>query len=197
MQITVGCFQAFQVSISYENLPATFQNAVDITRSLNSQYLWIDALCILQVSKEDWAHESSKMSQIYTNARLNIAATASSNSHGGLRRHASSRAPTSCLVTLSWTGLDLERKQYTCTDRTFWERNINFAPLLDRGWVLQERILAPRILHFAEEQLFWERRTTSAYESMPLGLPRYLHLDHRFKQQPTRTATLMPLCHID
>jgi hypothetical protein len=29
-------------------------------------------------------------------------------------------------------------------------------PLLSRGWVFQERILAPRVVHYAKEQLYWE-----------------------------------------
>jgi hypothetical protein len=29
-------------------------------------------------------------------------------------------------------------------------------PLLTRGWVYQERLLAPRVLHFAAEELIWE-----------------------------------------
>jgi hypothetical protein len=84
LQLTLDSLDTFQVSIGYENLPATLRDAVDVVRSLNAQYLWIDALCIIQDSEDDRVQESSKMGQIYMNSRLNIAATASSNSHGGL-----------------------------------------------------------------------------------------------------------------
>jgi hypothetical protein len=39
-----------------------------------------------------------------------------------------------------------------------------------RGWVQQERLLAPRILYFGRGQLFWECRDYNACESFPNGL---------------------------
>jgi hypothetical protein len=35
---------------------------------------------------------------------------------------------------------------------------IDGSPLAERGWVCQERILSPRILHYTKSQLFWECR---------------------------------------
>jgi hypothetical protein len=32
---------------------------------------------------------------------------------------------------------------------------VDAAPLQKRGWVLQERMLSPRILHFTDQQFFW------------------------------------------
>jgi hypothetical protein len=37
---------------------------------------------------------------------------------------------------------------------------IDASPLAARGWVCQERILSPRILHYTHAQLFWECRET-------------------------------------
>jgi hypothetical protein len=37
-------------------------------------------------------------------------------------------------------------------------------PLWQRAWVIQERALASRILHFGAEQLYWECRTSVAHE---------------------------------
>ena len=34
--------------ILFEELPRTFRDAVDISRRLGAQYLWIDSLCIIQ-----------------------------------------------------------------------------------------------------------------------------------------------------
>ncbi|OCL07999.1 hypothetical protein AOQ84DRAFT_294015, partial [Glonium stellatum] len=35
---------------------------------------------------------------------------------------------------------------------------IEMAPIGRRGWIYQERLLSPRILHYTSEQLFWECR---------------------------------------
>ncbi len=41
-------------SLPLASLPKTFQDAILITRQLGIRYLWIDSLCILQDSPEDW-----------------------------------------------------------------------------------------------------------------------------------------------
>jgi hypothetical protein len=46
-------------------------------------YLWIDSLCIIQDSKEDWANECSHMAGVYTNSYLTIAAVSCKDSLEG------------------------------------------------------------------------------------------------------------------
>ncbi|KAI8155736.1 ATPase family AAA domain-containing protein 3B [Colletotrichum sp. SAR 10_70] len=41
------------------------------------------------------------------------------------------------------------------------------AVLSKRGWVLQERILAPRVLHFGKSQVLWECNTSISSEAQP------------------------------
>lgn len=69
-----------------EQAPATFYDAIRVTRMLGVQYLWIDSLCIIQNDARDWQIESSRMGDVYRNAYLTIAACcASSDSEGFLR----------------------------------------------------------------------------------------------------------------
>lgn len=37
-------------------LPKTFREAIQVTRDLGYRYIWIDSLCIIQDSEEDWGH---------------------------------------------------------------------------------------------------------------------------------------------
>jgi hypothetical protein len=48
------------------------------------------------------------------------------------------------------------------------EDKITKAPLNHRGWVLQERMCAPRILHFGKDQIFWECTKKVAAEVHPI-----------------------------
>jgi hypothetical protein len=57
-------------SIPWSTLPKTFQDAIFFTRWLRIRYLWIDSLCIIQDSREDWLEESVKMMHIYQNLML-------------------------------------------------------------------------------------------------------------------------------
>ncbi|KAK3490000.1 HET-domain-containing protein [Neurospora crassa] len=66
-----------------DELPRTFQDAVRLTQRLNVQFLWIDSLCIIQDSPDDWATESAKMRFVYQNTYLNLAAAVSPNSSAG------------------------------------------------------------------------------------------------------------------
>jgi hypothetical protein len=65
--------------------------------------------------------------------------------------------------------LDAEYVKCWIVDVDLYRRNISDSPLNKRGWVYQERYLAPRILHFCRDQLFWECRELSACEAYPAG----------------------------
>jgi Heterokaryon incompatibility protein (HET) len=51
--------------ILLSSLPATFRDAILITQSLGFQYIWINSLCIIQDSIEDWTIEAGKMGEVY------------------------------------------------------------------------------------------------------------------------------------
>ena len=48
-----------------------------------------------------------------------------------------------------------------------WISSVDMSPLSARGWVIQERLLAPRTLFFTKSQLFWECTRCKACESYP------------------------------
>jgi hypothetical protein len=53
----------------------THRDAIEITRRLGFQYLWIDAICIVQDDLADWNRQSAKMFNIYRDSVLTIAAS--------------------------------------------------------------------------------------------------------------------------
>ena len=55
---------------TYHDCRRTFVDAIRTTREIDVRYLWIDALCIIQDSEEDWAIEAAKMSAVYRGAYL-------------------------------------------------------------------------------------------------------------------------------
>lgn len=70
-------------TILLSSLPQRLRDAITITKWPGFRYLWIDALCILQDSKEDWEKEVAVMGKVYLNAVFTIAASAASNSSQG------------------------------------------------------------------------------------------------------------------
>jgi hypothetical protein len=65
---------SFHVNIPFVSLPKTFQDALTVTRKLGYQYLWIDALRILQDDLQEWLREAPKMPSINSKTTCTIAA---------------------------------------------------------------------------------------------------------------------------
>jgi len=160
-------FVGFLSDIPIDALSKTFQDAVYAAIQLGFCFIWIDSLCIIQDVRDDWLQQASFMSSVYANSSLNLAATAAADGRGGLffkRNPASSKAnyiPASTSIA----------NRYVIVNRRLWDQSIEEGPLAKRAWVVQERFLAPRTLHFASNQLFWECGRVSCCEMFPsMGL---------------------------
>lgn len=44
-------------------------------------------------------------------------------------------------------------------------------PLQKRGWVVQERLMAPRVIHFGKDRIYWECKERFLNEHLPWGIP--------------------------
>ncbi|KIX95821.1 uncharacterized protein Z520_08529 [Fonsecaea multimorphosa CBS 102226] len=153
----------------------TFQDAVTVTKRFWDEfavrYLWIDSLCIIQDSAEDWRHESANMGDIYQNAFCTLAATAAADGSRGFFSHRDARVVSPCAIPVVPKGGDGGEKRsiYYCVDHEDWAKNVSQGPLNGRSWVLQERLLSPRVLHFGADQLYWECSGLEASEAFPAG----------------------------
>lgn len=145
--------QQLQENIEYSSLPATFQDAIVITRKLGIRYLWIDSLCIIQDSAEDWLKEAANMAGIYQHAHLTIAAAATSDSTGGIfldRPWVSKSNP--CELPIPLAGNEVGNLCFDVPfDAPVEKREINY--LRDRGWCFQESRLSHRLLTFDALQM--------------------------------------------
>lgn len=154
IKLTTDTLAQFQNKIETASLPQTFRDAILVARKLGIRYLWIDSICIIQDSLQDWQKEAALMGEVYSNSTLNVMATACKNSHQSLIRSRDQGELLHYAVRTSWNGIKPET--FYISSRWFWDNHTLFAPLNRRGWVLQERILPPRALHFTYNQLVWE-----------------------------------------
>ncbi|KAI9154857.1 hypothetical protein HJFPF1_07416 [Paramyrothecium foliicola] len=71
-----------------------------------------------------------------------------------------------------------------------WRENLTATctSLYRRGWVLQESLLAPRILHCSARQLYWECPSTVCCETFPAALPQMFWVTDDFYQIRRRLA---------
>lgn len=157
-------------------LPKTLRQAVEAAKCLGSLYLWIDRLCILQDSTEDWLRESARMTDVYKNASLSIAALGSSDDQDGLfwDREPSRMVPSVMNIRTEKESeicafvdhIDVLKLEVRWEHEGFQEE----APLLSRAWVVQERILSPRVVYMGRKQVFWECSLARYCEMLP-GVP--------------------------
>ncbi|KFY31014.1 hypothetical protein V493_01478 [Pseudogymnoascus sp. VKM F-4281 (FW-2241)] len=159
--------------ITIEKLPRTFRDAINVTRDLGLRYIWIDSLCIIQDSTEDWILEVSRMADIYRNAYITLAADRASHSDAGLfitdscATNSGAQIPQfsqldntgtshQIFITRDWRILEKNQRQGDAGKRPLCHVSEAVSKLSSRAWVLQESILSPRTVHFTNAELVWE-----------------------------------------
>ncbi|KAI1129672.1 heterokaryon incompatibility protein-domain-containing protein [Nemania abortiva] len=178
IKLVKGEIARFHQEQKESDLPQTYRDAMRVAWSLGVQYIWIDALCIIQDDDEDWRSQSSLMGLIYHHACCNIAANWGVD---GRDRCFSTRPPRSkpdidtTVTVYAYHGPE----EYLVHNQDAYRSDIMHAPLNKRGWVVQERYLARRQLSFAKSQVYWECLELSASEDFPKGIPKYMQEAHK------------------
>jgi hypothetical protein len=162
LRLTASTLESMESGLEMSCLPTTFRDAILVARALKIRYLWTDSLCILQDSFQDWSRESSMMGLVYANSCCNIAATWGSNSNDGLFVERDPHIVEHCVIP---NLLDKYSVPHVLFDPLIVTRQIEDAPLNSQGWVLQERLISPRVLHFGAEQVFWDCQSCVASEA--------------------------------
>jgi hypothetical protein len=153
LSLTQETLGSFRKDIPISILSKTFQETLQVTAWLGYQHVWIDSLCILQDSNQDWLDEAARMGDIYRHSTCTIAAAGARDGDDGLFTARNSLAFTHCPL-FTWRG----RHMFA------WNPIIWPTPLSDRAWAVQERHLSSRILSFGSDKISWACRRTEACE---------------------------------
>ncbi|RYN22474.1 hypothetical protein AA0114_g12894 [Alternaria tenuissima] len=176
LRLTANNLQDFRDGQPYTSLPIAFQEAITIIGKLGIQYLWIDALCIIQSgfgSSEDWQFECGRMQEVYSNCMINLSlAQATHPDQSSLRGYTlDSTLPFEVdVVDKTHHVGPTEIGKYTVLSQNYFTEALNDQPVGSRAWVMQERLLATRVLSIGNGELFWDcEQVPHASESLPYG----------------------------
>jgi hypothetical protein len=173
---TQSTLQARKDGFVLSGLPKTCRDAIVVARAVGIPYVWIDSLCIVQDSKDDWMKEAALMGDIYSNAVVTIAALDSPDSDTGLFVSYPTRQTfyLTCALDHGQLGYVYARKGLRGLKMGFLHADRSppgedFGGVLQtRGWTLQELTLSPRVLWFSAWELGWSCRAETACECNPI-----------------------------
>ena len=133
--------------IDPNTLSKTFRDAIKVTRHLGIRYIWIDSICIIQDSREDWEAESTMMGQVYRHCECCIAATAASDGTFGCFVNRDTRVlkplriPRATPFKMQNLGVSQKKQKtgpgyYEVLYRRLWMDEVENGALTNRGWAL-------------------------------------------------------------
>ncbi|KAK1751059.1 heterokaryon incompatibility protein-domain-containing protein [Echria macrotheca] len=161
-QLQLSTLAAFTLDIPLSSLPDKYVYAIHITRALGYRYIWIDSLCIIQDSPEDWTREALLMASVYGGTAVNISYTFPPDSDTPQNHLRDPRVHLPCLTSppssSKWNEKTLVINYRPGYHRPAWSPTVykTLWPLLSRGWVFQERLLCPRTVYIGQDRQLWE-----------------------------------------
>lgn len=176
----------FSARLPVEQLRSTFRDAIEATRALGYNYIWIDSLCIIQDDESDWQKESAIMHLVYRNAACVLAASEAESLEQGLLDAAKPTVKTSFTRPLELLGTPATEFTIFFKPEQYLARRIAKSPLLKRGWVVQERCLSRRTIYFGSPLIFECRESL-----MCDGHPKEVRIQRPLVPQPKIWPSLL------
>lgn len=142
--------------IDWHMLPQSFKDCIQVTRAVQREhgptFLWIDSLCIIQDSEDDWNVQAALMADIYQGSYCNLVLC------GAFDMSIFPSVPRSLTqpVLVKTTSTVFAGTTFEVGNFHPNETIVNGSTIAGRGWIFQELMLAPRAIFFSHQQLFWE-----------------------------------------
>ena len=144
-------------TVELDSLPTLFRDAITVAQQLGYQYIWIDALCIVQDDEQDRTQEAAMSLTTFANADVTISTLFAADCHQSLFTDRPMRATRPVPLDLGFQG-----DEFTPTGAQAlfprWpdDSDTFYGPAHSRGWTLQEQLVSRRILWFSRGTIHWE-----------------------------------------
>ena len=187
--------------------------AIALTKTIGCQWIWIESLCMTEADRSDPLKYSTQMAETYSNSYLNIALTSLRTcfrSCFGNRINpgdydedyrkwpVESFEISNDLFVFSAVHVRIAHS----TDHSYVAAHMAngldlTARLLGRAWAFQQRMLAPRNLHFCASELIWECGSALACECSGLNTGQSTFCDDAKKNRLAKSTNALKIKFTD
>ena len=157
----------FKSCIPVESLPQTIQNAIYVTCRLGVDYIWVDALCIIQDPDTDWRKEAASMHTIYQNTVITTASVDCEGSSPGMQTRSALERSRRRRGENYWNCLTVNASEMA-PHRISWSDDQDHR---EEDTLRSRQMLRNRSLNGDESQLLW-RNTIEQYTARQLTLEK-------------------------
>lgn len=154
VRTTRSTFSRHRTRINFQDLPQTIRDAVVVTEKLGLEYLWVDALCIIQDDEEDRAREIDLMGHVYEKAEVTIMASRAEAVQAGFLQNLLSygHEKPDWVFKLHYRDLSGQLSPVVIAPTRF-RTPVDY--LSARAWAFQERLFSYRILEYSSTCVHW------------------------------------------
>lgn len=153
-KLTSHNLEQYKVGIARSTLPRLYQDAAQVCAWMGVEFIWIDAMCIIQDDHQDWIEQAALMASIFANGVFTIAAQDAAGPFESLL------TDTYDNWTGDWSPVFGYAEAHLYVQRVREKRIKEKGEyLLDtRAWTYQELELSTRIISFAGDTVAWQCR---------------------------------------
>ncbi|KAH8602078.1 heterokaryon incompatibility protein-domain-containing protein, partial [Bisporella sp. PMI_857] len=135
-------------AIQDSKLPPTISDALEICRSLNQEYLWVDRLCIVQDDNEHKMAQIEAMNNIYTSATITIVQASGDDMESSLPGVVMPRSSIQGQIDILGMRItSILPKTTNFSYRSSWSK---------RGWTYQEAALSKKKLVITDLEVIFD-----------------------------------------
>ncbi|KAF5676341.1 hypothetical protein FDENT_9510 [Fusarium denticulatum] len=178
-------------------LPRTVRDAIELTRKLGVQYLWIDALCLIQNDMEDLERGINVMDLIYERSLLTIIAASGNDADAGLPGVRARSRPSLKQTIEVKPGISLglymelstllSASPYSSRGWTWVPSRLSLSTRLTSYYRFQEQTLSRRALYFLDNKVFFQCGNMACSEAV---------IDQSEQQRP-KTGQIYNAIHME
>jgi hypothetical protein len=140
--------QPMGLQASFNSIPQTIKDAIELVSKLKEKYLWVDSLCIIQDDDEDMLAQISQMGDVYGGGVLTISAASGKTAYEGI--------PGVRPGTRKEWQITRQVGNLTLSNMLGLGEDDDTSPLAGRGWTYQEKVLTQRNVTINYDSIWWQ-----------------------------------------